>query len=326
VAPLEVRVHLALIAAQVAFASLAIAGKIVMHTIAPSAVAVLRLGGAAVVFAAVLARRGELPRLPWRDLAGIAGCATLGMFLNQIVFLHGLQLTSPVNATVLVSTTPVLAVVVAILLGREPARTRTLAGVVVAFAGVLWLVGGDLAIGGDTAQGDLLVLANSFAYSLYLVLVRDYIARYGTVVVVAIGFSFAALLALPVGLPTLIAEAPEIEPATWALALYVVVVATVLPYFANAWALHRAPTSFVAIYIYAQPLIAIVLSWLFLDETPTARIYGTIAAVFTGIWLVTRPSRRERSESYPPPPDLRSESVAAHDRDHDHGRSSTRSE
>ncbi|AKF08422.1 Permease of the drug/metabolite transporter (DMT) superfamily [Sandaracinus amylolyticus] len=283
--------HAALVGVQIAFASLSVAGKVVVRTLDPSALALIRLAGGALVFGVLaLARRErDAAPVPLRDVLAIAGCASLGIFGNQVLFLHGLRLTSAVNATVLVATIPIFTVLVAILLRREAARANALLGVLVAFAGVVWLVGGPR-IDADGALGDLLVVGNSIGYAFYLVLVRDLARRHGSIRVVAIGFAAGALLALPLGVPALVAQAPSIAVETWWLVLYVVLVPTVFTYLANAWALRFASSSVVAIYVYVQPLFAAWLAWTFLDESPSPRVLVTGLAVFAGIWLVTRPA------------------------------------
>lgn len=293
-AALRVRVHAALIAVQVAFASLAVVGKVVVRTLEPGSLALLRLAGAAIVIGPLALRQGA-PRLriPRRDLLAIVGCAALGIFGNQVLFLYGLRLTSAVNATVLIATVPVFTVAFAILARREPARPATIAGVAIALAGVLFLLADEaISIGGPGVLGDLLVLANSLAYAVYLVLVRDLVARHGSLPVVAIGFGVGAILALPIGAPALVAQAGDIGLELWLMVLYLVLVATVFTYLANAWALRYAPSSLVAIYIYLQPTMAALLAWLVLGETPTARVLVAVLAVFAGIRLVAQvPSR-----------------------------------
>ncbi|UJR78985.1 DMT family transporter [Sandaracinus amylolyticus] len=304
--PSRALVHAALVGVQLAFASLSVAGKVVVRTLDPSALALIRLAGGALVFGVLaLARRDrDAPPVPLRDVLAIAGCASLGIFGNQVLFLHGLRLTSAVNATVLVATIPIFTVLAAILLRREAARANALLGVLVAFAGVLWLVGGPR-IEAESALGDLLVVGNSIAYAFYLVLVRDLALRHGSIRVVAIGFAAGTLLAMPLGVPALVAQAPTITTETWWLVLYVVLVPTVFTYLANAWALRFASSSMVAIYIYVQPLFAASLAWTFLDEMPSPRVLGTGLAVFAGIWLVTRPALTSAPRPAPsgaPPP------------------------
>jgi drug/metabolite transporter (DMT)-like permease len=293
--PRRVVVHAALVAVQVAFATLSVAGKVVVRSLSPESLALVRLGGAALVFGAFWAR-GERRPIPAVDLARIAGCAALGIFGNQVLFLNGLRLTSAVNATVLVATIPIFTVLAASALGREPFRTRTLMGALVAFAGVVWLSTDPGRAGGVSGRlGDLLVALNALFYAVYLVLVRDLVARHGSLPVVAHGFAFAFVLSLPFGVPALWREAPFVSTEVWALTGYVILVPTVFTYLANAWALRFAPSSTVAIYIYLQPIVASVLAVVFLGEVPGPRVLVTALAVFAGVWLVTRGASASRA-------------------------------
>jgi drug/metabolite transporter (DMT)-like permease len=291
------RFHGMLLAVQVAFASLSVVGKVVLRSLEPGAIALVRLAGAALVFAAIAAARAERggwTRIPFRDVLAIAGCACLGIFGNQVLFLYGLRLTSPVNATVLIAAIPVFTVLIAILLGREKARAKVLGGIAIASAGVVWLVGAEaIALGAEGAIGDLLVLANSLVYALYLVLVRDLALKHGSLPVVTIGFAVGAALALPIGVPALAEQGPALDASTWALLAYAVLVPTVFTYLASAWALEHAPSSTVATYVFAQPPVAAVLAWIVLGEVPSARLAVAAVLVFAGIWLVTRPAPRE---------------------------------
>jgi drug/metabolite transporter (DMT)-like permease len=93
-------------------------------------------------------------------------------------------------------------------------------------------------------------------------------------------------MALPLGGPALLGDAPRLGPGTWALVVYVVLVATVLTYLANAWALRHAPPAVVATYIFVQPVVAALLAWAVLDEVPSARLGGAAVLVGVGVALV----------------------------------------
>lgn len=281
-----------LIAVQVAFATLSVVGRVVLRDVPPMAFAMLRLVGAGLAFALVAPRTFEPMAMPWRDRLAIAGCAALGIWGNQALFLSGLARTTATNATVLVATIPVFTAIASMLLRREPVRARVLGGIAVAFAGIVYLVGFDaIDLGGAHLVGDLLVTANAVAYSFYLVLVRDYAAKYGGLTVVTWGFFCGALYALPLGVPQLIAAAPSVPMQTWGWVLYAVLVPTIFTYLANAWALRFATTSTVAIWIFIQPTIAALLAWRFLDEQPSARLLVAAVLVILGITIVTRPAK-----------------------------------
>jgi drug/metabolite transporter (DMT)-like permease len=286
--PRDALVHASLVAVQIAFATLSVVGRVVLREVPPMAFASLRLVFAALAFAAFSpASFGRA--LPWRDKAGIAVCAALGIYGNQALFLSGLARTTATNATVLVAAIPIFAALSAIALGRDRPRPRVLAGIGLAFSGIVYLVGVEaLELGGDHTIGDLLVTANSAVYALYLVLVRDYVAKHGGLRVVAWGFFCGALFSLPLGLPALVEAAPHVSASTWGWVGYAILVPTIFTYLTNAWALRWASTSTVAIYIYIQPTIAALLAWHFLGEEPNARLLVAALLVFAGIWVVTR--------------------------------------
>lgn len=286
-------VHGTLVLVQVAFASLAVFGKMAMHTVPPLGLALARIGGTALVLVALEVGRSGLPRIPRADLLRLALYSVIGVAGNQMLFLSGLSRTTAINAVVLTSTIPVFTVAAAIVLGRERPRPALLAGIVVSLAGVLWLVGVDgFHVGLDTVVGDVLITVNCAGYAVYLVLVRDVIARHGARRVVAVAFAMGALLALPFGAGPLVAAVPRMDTTATLLVVYIVLVPTTFTYLANAWALRFARASVVAIYIYVQPVVAGVLAVWLLHEEPSARAFVAAIAVFVGIALVTEPWRK----------------------------------
>lgn len=286
------RVHAMLVLVQLAFATLSVVGRVVLRDVPPMAFAMLRLVGAALVFAALSPRTFLPAAMPWRDRLAIAGCAALGIWGNQALFLSGLARTTATNATVLVATIPVFTAIASIVLGREPPRARVIGGIAIAFAGIVVLVGLDaLDLGGAHLVGDLLVTANSVAYSLYLVLVRDYTAKYGGLPVVAWAFFCGALYSLPLGVPQLLGAAAAVPDATWGWVAYAIAVPTIFAYLANAWALRYASSSTVAIWVFLQPTIAALLAWRYLGETLHARLAVAGVLVLVGIAIVARPAK-----------------------------------
>ncbi len=289
--PSAPRLHAVLIAVQVAFATLSVVGRVVLRDVPPMAFAMLRLVGAGLAFALVSPRTFLPSAMTTRDRLGIAGCAALGIWGNQALFLSGLARTTATNATVLVATIPVFTAIASRILGRAVVSARAFGGIAIAFAGIVYLVGFDaIDLGGVHLVGDLLVMANAIAYSFYLVLVRDYTARYGGLPVVTWGFFCGALYSLPLGVPQLLAAASAVPSTTWMWVAYAVAIPTIFTYLANAWALRFASSSTVAIWIFIQPTIAALLAWRYLEEEPSARLLIAALLVIAGITIVTRPA------------------------------------
>lgn len=222
-----------------------------------------------------------------RDLGRLLLCSLLGIALNMWLYMEGVQRTSVVHTGLLVVQIPVFTYAFACLLGRERARPRRVLGIAVALAGALVLVlarhgGPD---GEGSRLGNLLLVANCASYALYLVLARDLLGRFPTLVVIAWMFA-ASLVAVPFllwGIP-----AWPAEPTTRALAsfAYTLVFATFLAYLLNMLALARVPSSTVAVFIFLQPLVAGAAGVFVLGERITLSVVLSAAALLAGILLV----------------------------------------
>jgi len=278
-------VHLALFTVQVLFASLAVAGKFAFREIPPFALVMLRTASGAAVFL-VWHLGFSRERVTGRDLPQLALYGLLGVALNQLLFFHGLSYTSATNATVLGTTIPVFTIGVAVLLGRERPSPRRAAGIALALAGALYLVGAERFT--MAARGNLFILANALSYACFLVLVRDILARYSARTVMAWSFLFGALAASTVGVPALVhTPLSTIDVRTWLVIVYIIIGPTLGSYILNTWALARAPSSTVAIYINLQPVMTGLMAWATLGERPPVRSYIATGLIFAGIYFAT---------------------------------------
>jgi drug/metabolite transporter (DMT)-like permease len=283
-------VHVSLIAVQLMFASLGVVAKEALRELHPFALIAIRTPSAALIFL-VAWLIGWRERVAPRDLAAIAVYALTGVVLNQLLFITGLQHTTATNAVVIGATIPVFTVGVALLLRKEVATPAKLLGLGVAFAGALSIVGLDR-FAPERLIGNLLVVANSLSFSVYLVISRRLLEKYRTMTVITWTFVFGALGVFPFGVQDLVAAAPHLSSGTWLRALYIVLFPTVGTYFLNAFALKRAPSSLVAVYIYLQPVVGAILAAWRLGERPSAGTYFGGLLIAAGIWLVSATSRR----------------------------------
>jgi drug/metabolite transporter (DMT)-like permease len=294
--------HLALFGVQLCFASWAISGKLALAHLGVRGILAVRVAGAALGFAVVAVVAGRLARArgepAWRWPDGgrewlmLAVYAGLGIVANQLLYLAGLRTTTATNATVLGTTIPVFTVAIAIVVGRERATARRLLGIAVALAGVLVLARIDrFDLADEHVRGNLLLVANSLSYSLFLVFVRDVRGRYAPMQLVALLFGISALVLVPLGVPTLVADGPGLPARAWWTLAFIVAVPTLLAYGLNQYALRHAEASLVAIYVYTQPIMVALLAALILDERPGWRTLVAAGLVFVGVGIATM-SRR----------------------------------
>ena len=292
-------VHLALVVVQLLFASLAIAGRFVLpHFPAGALVCVRVLGATIVLFLVNAAARKGWVRNP-RDLWRLAVLGMLGIAANQTLFLFGLQHTTAINATILVTTVPIFTVVGSVITGREAASGMMFGGVVLAAVGTVYLIGPDrISLAPDLALGNALIVLGMICYAAYFVYSKSVVGRYDPITVSFYVMLFASLGVLPFGFSAVRdMQVSLISGAVWGWVIYIMIFPTILTYLLNIWALQRVSSNVVAVYIYLQPLFAAAVAPLVLEgERLTTRAAAAGLAIFTGLGLVLLSELRHHHE------------------------------
>lgn len=301
---MSLAVHLALVVVQILFSGLAIVGRFVLPEFPATALIVLRVAGAAAVLLVVhLLRRGT-----WvtdrRDLMQLGLLGLLGITLNQSLFIFGLAHTTAINAVILVTTTPAFTVLGSVLLGREPASARKFAGIALAAAGAVYLIGPDrLVLDRSVAIGNLLIVLAMICYAAYFLFAKQLVSRYDPFTVTMYVMLLSLVSVLPIGLPALAGlDVRAVRGPIWAGVAFIVVGPTAGAYLLNIWALRRTSSNAVAVYIYLQPILTAAVAPLLLTGervTPRAAVAGL--TIFAGVSLVLLEERRQQLGSAPRP-------------------------
>ncbi len=279
---------------QVFFATLPIAVKLALRDLSSPALAFFRVSAAALLF--LLLQRvlvNERVR-SWADYGRLALYGFFGVTLNQLLYITALTMTTATAAQTIITAMPAMALLVAIVLGRERATGAKWFGIALAGTGALYLVGADLSSG--SGHGNLLVLLNVAAFSIYLVLSRDLLRSYNALTVVTWVFVFGMIGLAPWGMPAAIAELGAVTQHTFALLAYIVLIPTVGVYYLNSWTLKHMEASVVALYAYLQPVFTALLAVPLLGEHIPPRLLPAAALIFAGVgatvWAERRAKRR----------------------------------
>ena len=280
------RIHGALTLVAILFSSNYIISKLAMNSFSPLTFAYLRVLGAAIVLNATLSDKGAAP-LSRDQTTRLTLYAILGVVLNQSLFLAGLALTSAHVAAILITSIPIFALAAAMIMGRERGTPAKIGGIALAAAGALLVVGAEGFEGAfRSLVGDLLILANSLSFALYLVLSKPMMAHLSARRVIGRMFAIAAVVMIPIAAWPMATERWSAIPERAWIALGLVIIGpTVAAYLLNAWALRYAESSLVAAYSYLQPVITTILAAIFLGEhiRPVAIVAG--ALIFTGVYV-----------------------------------------
>lgn len=285
------KAYVALVLVQLFFGTMAVALKLALRDLPALAIAAVRAtAGAVLLLVAARLIVGPLLR-PLAEMRTFAKLGFFGIFVNQILFVVGLQWTSAVNAVLLIATIPGFTYLFAVLRKEHAPDAVHVTGLVLSFVGVAFVVGG----GGFAPKellGDLFIVLNAASYAWYMVLSRNVVARHPPALVIAWALAAGAAGIALVAAPTLVTVAwPEVPTATWWTLAYIVAFPTVGSYLLNLVALRRLPSRTVAAFVYLQPVVGSALAVAVLDEPVRAATVVGAALVFAGIGLVLREGR-----------------------------------
>jgi len=254
----------------------------------PVTIAVFRFGlGFLILLPVALAARSRWPR--GRDWIGVAALGVMFYGAFFVVYAEALVYTTAARGALAIATLPMLTMIVAAALGREPLTARKILGVLVAMSGVALALGAGLAEAPPQAwRGDLIMTAGMFSMALYNVLSRPLMQRssplgYATAGM-AFGGGFNALLVLQSGG---FAAVASFGAAQWAGVLYLGVFAGALGFYLWVYALERATPTRVANTITVSPIAAAALGAVLLGEPIGVSLLIGIAAVALGIYVAS---------------------------------------
>ena len=268
-----------------------IAKEVMPLYIKPYGFILLRVGGAAMVFW-LLGLFIKAKSIEKSDYKKIIIAAFFGVGLNMLTFFKGLSYTTPISASVIMVTSPILVLIFASLLLKEKLILRKIIGVVIGLIGAVILIVYGTSPNGDAQNmmlGNLLVFINAASYAMYLVQVKKLIAKYNPIMFVKWLYLFGFLFVLPFGFVELLEVNWSLMPTSIYFKVgFVVLFTTCITYLFNLFALSKLKPTTVSVFIYLQPVIASIYA-LFVgsDSLNTVKVAATLL-IFLGVFLVTK--------------------------------------
>jgi terminal-alkyne amino-acid exporter len=260
-----------------------------LESYTPAELSVLRLAIASLALAVVTAIAGR-GRPQARDLPRLALVALTGMTAYQLLLNAGEQTVDAGTASLLVSTGPVfVAVMAAAALGERLDRAAW-SGVAVGFAGAVIIAvgqGGGLRVSADA----LLVLAAAVSQAAFFVLQKPLLPRYGSLRVTAWAMWLGALALIPFA-PAAPAAVAHAGVEATAAVVFLGLAASAFAFLTWAYALSRLEVHRAASALYAVPVVAIGVAWVWLGEVPSLASLLGGAIALAGVAVTNSTTRR----------------------------------
>lgn len=274
--------------------------KGVMPTyLTPTVFIFLRVIGAASLFW-VISLITRIKPIERADLIRFMMCGLFGVTVNQLLFFHGLNASSPMNAGILMAINPILVAVLSFFWLKERLIKTQWVGIIIGSLGAIALTTyGSKSI--ETRWGDWYLLGNSLCYAVYLIAVKPLMQKYNPLHVITWVFTFGSFFLLL--FPPLYAELPQTEFSgfpidIWAKILFVIIGVTFLTYLLTVFGLKFVSSTLASVFIYVQPIVVILFSFVFFSLGWSADYTHAInqttllfmIVVFVGVYLTTNRS------------------------------------
>lgn len=281
---------LALLAALIYGVSFTVAKEVMPLYVRPFGFILLRVLGATVLFWIVgIFLKKE--KIEVKDYPRLFLGAVFGIALNQLSFFKGLSLTTPINASVIMVTSPILVLIFSSFLLNEKATKKKLLGIFIGLFGAVLLIifGKDTGMATNATLGNLLVFVNASSYGLYLILIKNLTKKYHAITLAKWLYLLGLVMVLPFGF----SELSMVEWHTMPLPIiyrvgFIIVFTSFMTYMFNLFAIKELKPTTLSIFIYLQPVIASIYALFVGSDSLNGIKIGATVLIFVGVYLVTR--------------------------------------
>ncbi len=297
----NIRAHLALFTVNAFYGANHILAKGVMPAyLTPNVFIAMRAVVAAALFWMVKLFMVK-EKVARKDLLRLAICGYFGVANNQLFFFHGLNLSSSINAGIIMTLNPIMVAVMAFFFLKEPISWLKGTGIVLGATGAALLTLTAGAGASDSLLGDFFLFINALSYGIYLIVVKPLMQKYSPLTVITYVFSFGmcyVLLFPPTIRDLALTDFGAIPAGIWMKIAYVIIAVTFLAYLLTVYGLKYLSASASSSYIYLQPVMVMIFAFLFTaigiaedyTNTITMEKIGYMLLIFLGVFLTNRAS------------------------------------
>lgn len=288
----NLKAHIALLLSQLIYGANYSISKLAMpEYIQPFAFIFLRVTGALGLFwiTGIFVKE----KMEKADFKKILVLSVFGVAINQMLFYKGLNMTTPINASIIMTSNPIVVLLLTAFILKEKISGSKIFGLILGISGalMLMLVNKNFSFGSDTIVGDILVFINSTSWAFYLILVKPLMKKYNSVTIL----KWVFLVGLFYITPFSITEFKLINWSTMPMTIYwciafVVIGTTYFAFLFNTYALKELSPSVASIYIYMQPFLASLIAIAIGQDNLDPIKVSSGMLIIAGVFLVSKRS------------------------------------
>src|SRR6267142_3802210 len=221
------------------------------------------------------------------DLPRFIACGLIGHALHVGIVFWGISLSTAFSSALVLTSGPLFTLLILVVLGAERLRASQVAGTLLAMAGIVIFLSDKFTRGvAHAGFGDLLLLVAASFFSLYTVMVRPLVQRYGPLIVLAYTLLFGAPPMVLLSAPSMLtADLSRLTLTVWLGLFWAIALSSVCGWMVWAWVNHVRGIARSAPLMYLPPPIAGVVAWLTLGEQFTwLKILGAAVTMAGVAW------------------------------------------
>jgi drug/metabolite transporter (DMT)-like permease len=227
-----------------------------------------------------------------KDIGTLILTSIFGVALNMLTFFKGLELTTPINGSLIMLMTPILVLVFSFVVLKEKLNFLKIIGIVLGLGGALMLTlsnsNAASVYAPDPLWGNILVGINAASYGVYLIMVKPLAKKYHPITIMKWNFGIGLLFVFPFGLQQSLEVNWQTMPSEIILVIaFVLFFVTFVNYLLNAIALTMVSPSVVGAYIYLQPVLTALIAVIGGHDSLTLTITISSLLIFAGVYLVS---------------------------------------
>lgn len=250
----------------------------------------LRTGGAALLFwiSSLFIKAEKIEKKDWKSLVL---AAILGASINMLSFFKGLELSTPINSSILVTITPIIVVIFSGIFLKERIHITKVLGIAMGLVGAIGLViyGKEIRVDAPNIPlGNTLFIVNATAYGLYLIVIKKIMEKYQPITVLKWVFTIAFIVNIPITYTSFSQINWEMPPSIMASVIFVILGTTYMTYLFNGFALTKLKASTVSAFVYVQPLIGIIVAILSGQDQLNFTKVAAGTLVLSGVYFASK--------------------------------------
>lgn len=290
----NLRGHLFALTANILWGLMAPIGKSALAEFSPLSVTTFRMVGAAGCFwlLSLFCKREQVDH---RDMLKIFFASLFALVFNQGVYIFGLSLTSPIDASIVTTTLPIVTMIVAAIYLKEPVTNKKVLGIFVGAMGALILIMSSQNAGNGNGSiiGDLLCLIAQISFSIYLTVFKGLSQKYSPITLNKWMFVYASMCYIPFSYHDVTAiQWGNISMNALLQVGYVVIGGSFIAYICIMTAQRLMRPTVVSMYNYMQPIVASTAAIILGLGSFNLEKGIAIALVFLGVYIVTQSKSR----------------------------------